>query len=164
MTQNQVEENRQSSDYRFPFIILGSLTVFGESSDFPHQMVLIYDGIHYDALYDVTAGKEVTLHSANDKRYEFNLHNDNVRNIFFSILTKALVTAKAAKEAHNYTDTTGFSLKYDLIFHVKLHSRFMIFINFSFKTRCLVCGTKLRGETEAQKHAKTTAHTNFSEV
>ena len=32
---------------------------------------------------------------------------------FFSILTKALVTAKAAKEAHNYTDTTGFSLKYD---------------------------------------------------
>ena len=31
--------------------------------------------------------------------------------IFFSILTKALVTAKAAKEAHNYTDTAGFSLK-----------------------------------------------------
>ena len=79
---------------------------------------------------------------------------------FFSILTKALVTAKAAKEAHNYTDTTGFSLKYDdstvdLIFY-------LIFLNFSF--RCLVCGTKLRGETEAQKHAKTTAHTNFSEV
>lgn len=102
----------------------GSCTVFGESSDFPHQMVLIYDGIHYDALYDVAAGKEVTLHSAEDK----------------SILTKALVTAKAAKAAHNYTDTTGFSLK------------------------CLVCGTKLRGETEAQTHAKTTAHTNFSEV
>ena len=30
--------------------------------------------------------------------------------------------------------------------------------------RCLVCGTRLKGETEAQKHAKTTSHTNFSEV
>ena len=49
--------------------------MFGESSDFPHQMVLIYDGIHYDALYDLTAGKEVTLHSANDKRFEFTPDN-----------------------------------------------------------------------------------------
>ena len=58
--------------------------MFGESSDFPHQMVLIYDGIHYDALYDVTAGKEVTLHSANDKRFEYNLHNDNEKYYIFS--------------------------------------------------------------------------------
>ena len=47
-------------------------------------MVLIYDGIHYDALYDVTAGKEVTLHSANDKRFEYNLHNDNEKYYIFS--------------------------------------------------------------------------------
>ena len=85
----------------------------------------------------------------------------------FSILTKALLTAQVAKAAHNYTDTTGFSLKYDssvdFIFHLKMHkTRLIIFINFSF--RCLVCGTKLKGETEAQNHAKTTAHTNFSEV
>ena len=58
--------------------------MFGESSDFPHQMVLIYDGIHYDALYDVTAGKEVTLHSANDKRFEYNLHNANEKKHIFS--------------------------------------------------------------------------------
>ena len=45
--------------------------MFGETSDFPNQMVLIYDGIHYDALYDLTdGGKEVTLHSAKDKRSE----------------------------------------------------------------------------------------------
>ena len=44
--------------------------MFGETSDFPHQMVLIYDGIHYDALFDVAAdGKEVTLHSTKDKRF-----------------------------------------------------------------------------------------------
>ena len=47
-------------------------------------MVLIYDGIHYDALYDVAAGKEVTLHSANDKRFEFNPHNENEGIVFFS--------------------------------------------------------------------------------
>ena len=43
--------------------------MFGESREFPHQMALIYDGIHYDALYDIAVGgKEVTLHSAEDKR------------------------------------------------------------------------------------------------
>jgi len=57
-----------------------------------------------------------------------------------SILEKAKVTAEEAKAAHNYTDTAGFTLK------------------------CLVCGFRMKGETEAQKHAKTTSHTNFSEV
>jgi ubiquitin thioesterase OTU1 len=57
-----------------------------------------------------------------------------------SILDKARVTAEEAKAAHNYTDTAGFTLK------------------------CLVCGFRMKGETEAQKHAKTTSHTNFSEV
>jgi len=57
-----------------------------------------------------------------------------------SILEKAKVTAAEAKAAHNYTDVTGFTLK------------------------CLVCGFRMKGETEAQKHAKTTSHTNFSEV
>jgi len=57
-----------------------------------------------------------------------------------SILDKAKMTAEEAKAAHNYTDTAGFTLK------------------------CLVCGFKMKGEAEAQKHAKSTAHTNFSEV
>ena len=47
---------------------------------------------------------------------------------------------KEAKAAHQYTDTTGFTLK------------------------CLVCGTRMKGEAEAQQHAMTTKHTNFSEV
>jgi len=103
----------------------GSTTVFGETNNFPTRMVLIYDGIHYDALYDTREdGSEVTVHSVNDE----------------SVLEKAKATAKEAKAAHNYTDTAGFTLK------------------------CLVCGTRLKGETEAQKHAKTTSHTNFSEV
>jgi len=103
----------------------GSMTIFGEACNFPTRMVLIYDGIHYDALYDAkNDGTEVTVHSVNDE----------------SIMAKAKVAAKEAKDAHNYTDTAGFTLK------------------------CLVCGTRLKGETEAQKHAKMTSHTNFSEV
>lgn len=103
----------------------GSFTRFGESHNFPTRMVLIYDGIHYDALFSVgPGGTEVSVHPTSD----------------LSILDKAKATAKEAKEAHNYTDTAGFTLK------------------------CLVCGTRLKGETEAQKHAKTTTHTNFSEV
>eukprot|EP00092_Neocalanus_flemingeri_P023715 GFUD01025721.1.p1 GENE.GFUD01025721.1~~GFUD01025721.1.p1 ORF type:complete len:348 (-),score=97.11 GFUD01025721.1:229-1209(-) len=57
-----------------------------------------------------------------------------------SILEKAKVTAEEARAAHSYTDTAGFTLK------------------------CLVCGFRMKGEAEAQKHAKTTSHTNFSEV
>ncbi|EDQ86595.1 uncharacterized protein MONBRDRAFT_33794 [Monosiga brevicollis MX1] len=34
----------------------------------------------------------------------------------------------------------------------------------SFTLRCLVCRTKLRGQSEAQAHAKQTGHTNFGEV
>ena len=47
---------------------------------------------------------------------------------------------KEAKAAHQYTDTTGFTLK------------------------CLVCGVKMKGEAEAQQHTVSTKHTNFSEV
>ena len=48
----------------------GSTTVFGETNNFPPRMVLIYDGIHYDALYDTREdGSEVTVHSVNDERY-----------------------------------------------------------------------------------------------
>ena len=53
--------------------------MFGESRDFPHQMVLIYDGIHYDALYDVAeGGKEVTLHSSKDKRLDIDISGQYV--------------------------------------------------------------------------------------
>jgi len=57
-----------------------------------------------------------------------------------SILVAARAAAAEAKAAHNYTDTAGFTLK------------------------CLVCGLRMKGETEAQQHAKTTKHSNFSEV
>lgn len=57
-----------------------------------------------------------------------------------SILDLAKGFALEAKAAHNYTDTAGFTLK------------------------CLVCGARLKGATEAQTHAQDTSHTNFSEI
>jgi len=57
-----------------------------------------------------------------------------------SVLHAALNTANEAHAAHAYTDTARFKLK------------------------CLVCGKRLEGEKEAQKHAQELKHTNFSEV
>ena len=57
-----------------------------------------------------------------------------------TLLERARLTAEKARAQHNYTDTAGFTLK------------------------CLVCGHRMKGQTEAQAHAKATTHTNFSEV
>ena len=57
-----------------------------------------------------------------------------------STCSTLIYLSKEAKAAHQYTDTTGFTLK------------------------CLVCGTRMKGEAEAQQHAMSTKHTNFSEV
>ena len=47
----------------------GSFTRFGESHNFPTRMVLIYDGIHYDALFSVgPGGTEVSVHPTSDLR------------------------------------------------------------------------------------------------
>jgi len=102
----------------------GCLTRFGESGDFQQTMILIYDGIHYDGLYQQNGPSKKTIFPASDK----------------GVLESARALAEEAKSAHNYTDTAGFTLK------------------------CLVCGHKMKGEKEAQEHAQTTKHINFSEV
>lgn len=48
--------------------------------------------------------------------------------------------AKECKEARQFTDVNKFTLK------------------------CQDCDCMLKGQTEAQKHAKQTGHTNFGEV
>lgn len=47
---------------------------------------------------------------------------------------------KEAKASHQFTDTKNFRL------------------------RCQVCNTLLKGEVEAQEHAKKTAHASFAEI
>lgn len=57
-----------------------------------------------------------------------------------NILELAMQIAREAKASHQFTDTKNFSL------------------------RCQICNTLLRGETEAQQHAKQTTHTAFAEI
>ena len=94
----------------------GSVTVFGEGANFPTVMVLIYDGIHYDALFDRKSdGSEVTIHPSSDTRlyFVYIIRRRSIEFYFldFRIIEKAKATAKEAKAAHNYTDTAGFTLK-----------------------------------------------------
>ena len=132
--------------------------MFGESCDFPHQMFLIYDGIHYDALYDVTAdGREVTLHSAKDERCEIPSQWCKVLPLYFQPNIQSprdSSTCQGESQLHRYC-----RLHTQVSHMVKVPSCHLM-----LSCRCLVCGTRLRGEREAQQHAKTTSHTNFSEV
>ncbi|KAK9887559.1 hypothetical protein WA026_023365 [Henosepilachna vigintioctopunctata] len=56
------------------------------------------------------------------------------------VLKSAEQLAKEAKSSRQYTDVNKFTLK------------------------CMVCGVHLRGQIEAQQHAKGSGHTNFGEV
>lgn len=57
-----------------------------------------------------------------------------------SILQQAEQLAREAKSSRQFTDVDRFTLK------------------------CIQCDCMLKGQTEAQHHAKTTGHTNFGEV
>jgi len=103
-------------------IMSGSITVFGEGASFPQRMYLLYDGIHYDS-----------LQRGSDSAAVFPPGDSQVREA-------AKAAADSARAAHQFTNTTGFTLK------------------------CLVCGLRMKGEKEALQHANQSKHTNFSEV
>ena len=103
------------------------LNRFGEDKDYDQRILLIYDGIHYDAL-----------------KFEPNDHRKPLMTLFptseESILVLALEVAREAKQSHQFTDVQNFTLK------------------------CMDCGTRLTGQTEAQSHAQKTGHVNFGEM
>lgn len=74
------------------------LNRFGEDKDYDQRILLIYDGIHYDAL-----------------KYEPNDHRKPVMTIFptseETILDLALQLAKEAKQSRQYTDVQTFTLR-----------------------------------------------------
>jgi len=100
-----------------------SMTKFGELGNYEQMMLLIYDGIHYDPLCQISPAKKEIFPSADQ-----------------SILEIARELGQTENMKHNYTDTTGFTLK------------------------CLVCGHRMTGQRDAQIHAEKTKHINFSEV
>lgn len=74
------------------------LNKFGEDQRYPTRILLIYDGIHYDALYFELIGNEdqqITI---------FNSENSDLLNM-------ALQVASEAKSKRQFTDTKNFKLK-----------------------------------------------------
>ncbi|XP_067931811.1 ubiquitin thioesterase OTU1-like [Watersipora subatra] len=66
---------------------------FGEQYD--NRILLIYDGIHYDPLYEGSESKPRTIFSVNDDR----------------VVTQALSLAEKEKANRQYTDAKNFKLK-----------------------------------------------------
>jgi len=106
----------------------GRIDRFGEDQDYSHRILIIYDGIHYDAL---------VLESLDPSRLSY---RHKFPTLEHSILIMAQELANEAKSSRQFTDVNQFSL------------------------RCLVCQKCLKGQTEAQLHAKNTGHINFGEV
>ena len=109
---------------------------FGEEHRYSQHVILIYSGIHYDAV------TFTPLEPDPDASYPYTLDFDQTR---FSrtddeyALSATVELALILKAKHYYVDTAGFAL------------------------RCEVCKKALKGEKEAQAHAKETSHTSFGE-
>lgn len=99
-------------------------------------VLAIDSGIHYDAV------TFTPLEPNAGETYPYSLEFDQTifnRGTEGFALAATTELARKLRDRHYYTDTAGFAL------------------------RCEICKTALRGEKEAQAHAKQTGHTTFGE-
>lgn len=115
----------------------GAIHRFGEDKNFENRGIVIYSGIHYDAValidHPGAALDRGTTVFPNLSAVGVEVDEDPV-------LAAAKQLAQQLKQRRYYTDTASFSLK------------------------CKTCGTKLTGEKQAVEHAKSTGHGDFGEV
>ena len=112
--------------------------VYGEGIGYGERVMLVYDGLHYDALAVATSdgggeGGDMTqlkVHSDN------NTSNDVVLDV---AMAAAGMLVERFHVHRQFTDTANFTL------------------------RCSVCKVGLIGEKEAVEHANKTGHANFEE-
>ncbi|EPS71732.1 hypothetical protein M569_03026, partial [Genlisea aurea] len=107
--------------------------LYGQGSNFEERVMLIYDGIHYDAL---------AMSPFEDAPEEFDQTIFPVRKepaVWSVVEQLALRLVKDQQRKRSYTDTSNFTL------------------------RCGVCQTGIVGQKEAVEHAKATGHVNFQE-
>lgn len=101
-----------------------------------YTYALADSGIHYDAV------TFTPLEPTGSETYPYSLEFDQTifsKEMEGFALSAAMQLARKLRERHYYTDTAGFAL------------------------RCEVCKTALKGEKEAQAHAKKTGHASFGE-
>ncbi|GAA5885329.1 hypothetical protein JCM6882_009572 [Rhodosporidiobolus microsporus] len=115
----------------------GRVDRFGEGNGYETFCLLVYSGIHYDALTFSFAPPEPST--------SFPPPNLDFDTTVFSISTQDHLLSAAEKlvaqlrAQHAYTDTATFTLS------------------------CGICKEALKGEKEAREHAKKTGHTAFTE-
>lgn len=115
----------------------GTIHRFGEDMGYENRGIVIYSGIHYDAL-TLLPSQTASMSSGTTifpslSAFGIPLDQD-------PILQAAQALVAELKAKRYYTDTSSFSLK------------------------CKTCGTKLTGQKEAIQHAKSTGHGDFGEV
>jgi len=76
----------------------GAINRFGEDKTYPHRVLLIYDGIHYDPIKLCMVDSDELVETI------FSTFDD-------SILVQALDLANEAKSSRQFTDTAKFNLK-----------------------------------------------------
>lgn len=114
----------------------GRVDRFGEGKGYSEAVMVVYSGIHYDAL--TLSFVEPSGDGGGSLEFDttrFSLVNGEAD----SMLAAALTLVKGMRDDHAYTDTATFALK------------------------CEQCGVGLQGEKEARGHAEKTGHTRFGE-
>lgn len=97
-------------------------------------IVVVYSGIHYDAVALVPFARGATSPA------ELDVSVFSAEQMDGPVGEALLLLGKKLQKAHYYTDTASFSVK------------------------CNICLTPLKGEKEALQHAKSTGHADFGEV
>ncbi|KAM0754048.1 OTU-domain-containing protein, partial [Meredithblackwellia eburnea MCA 4105] len=117
-------------------VLSGRIDRFGEGEGYDSQVLLVYSGIHYDAL-TFSYSKPEPSNIFPPPNIDFDQTSFSVEQD--SVVQAALILVGKLKAAHAYTDTATFTLK------------------------CEQCGTAIVGEKDAREHAKSTGHTAFGE-
>jgi ubiquitin thioesterase OTU1 len=108
--------------------------VYGEGKGYRERAMVVYDGLHYDALAVAPDGSEAQGSEARDATiFEAGGAEAEAAGL------GAAAFVDACHRARQFTDTANFTL------------------------RCGVCGVGLKGEKEAVVHAGQTGHQNFAE-
>ncbi|KAI8609640.1 hypothetical protein BC830DRAFT_1246001 [Chytriomyces sp. MP71] len=116
-------------------VAVGRVDRFGEGCGYERAAIVFYSGIHYDAVVVSPVGSV----GADQALMEFDVTQFSVGRAAEEVLEAALKLAQVWKKKHKYTDLGSFTLK------------------------CDVCKTGLKGQMEAQVHAKQTGHSQFVE-
>ncbi|BGP13818.1 hypothetical protein JCM10213_006349 [Rhodosporidiobolus nylandii] len=116
----------------------GRVDRFGEGQGFETFCLIVYSGIHYDALTFAFSPPEPSSVFP-PPGIDFDTTQFSKREQGDALLSAAQELVGKLRAAHAYTDTATFALA------------------------CGVCKEGLKGEKEATEHAKKTGHTSFTE-